>query len=82
LVRMPVSPDAQRKSPYLGKYWQARLVLLPEPKGEIKGFITSLECPEKYPIKDIVEVYWERWEIEQGYGELKQRQLNNQAILR
>ncbi|MBD1560038.1 IS4 family transposase, partial [Vibrio sp. S9_S30] len=42
LVRMPVSPDAQRKSPYLGKYWQARLVLLPEPKGEIKGFITSL----------------------------------------
>ncbi|MBD1560068.1 transposase, partial [Vibrio sp. S9_S30] len=42
----------------------------------------SLECPEKYPIKDIVEVYWERWEIEQGYGELKQRQLNNQAILR
>lgn len=82
LVKMPVSPDAQRKYPHLGDSWQARLVLIPEPKGEIKGFITSLECPMTYPLKDIIGVYWERWEIEQGYGELKQGQLNNQAVLR
>ncbi|WP_188923352.1 IS4 family transposase, partial [Shewanella saliphila] len=82
LIKMPVSPDAKRKYPHLGDSWQARLVLIPEPKGEIKGFITSLECPMTYPLKDIVNVYWERWEIEQSYGELKQGQLNNQAVLR
>lgn len=82
LIKMPVSPQAQKEYPHLEKTWQARLVLIPEPKGEIKGFITSMECPQTYPLKDILEVYWERWEIEQGYGELKQSQLNNTAVLR
>ncbi|WP_052189663.1 MULTISPECIES: hypothetical protein [Xenorhabdus] len=27
-------------------------------------------------------MYWERWETGEGYGELKQRQLNNTALLR
>ncbi|CDH34721.1 hypothetical protein XBI1_440001 [Xenorhabdus bovienii str. Intermedium] len=38
-----------------------------------------MECPVTYPLKEILTVYWERWEIEEGYGELKQRQLNNTA---
>jgi len=82
LIKMPVSPQAKKKHPYLDDFWNARLVLIPDPKGEIKGFITSLEDPQKYPLKDIVDVYWDRWEIEQSYGELKQGQLNNKAILR
>lgn len=79
---MPVSPQAQQEYPYLGKTWQARLVQIPEPTGEIKGFITSMICPTQYPLKDILNVYWQRWEIEQSYSELKQSQLNNQPLLR
>ncbi|CDH30959.1 hypothetical protein XBI1_1200001 [Xenorhabdus bovienii str. Intermedium] len=41
-----------------------------------------MECPVTYPLKEILTVYWELWEIEEGYGELKQRQLNNTALLR
>jgi len=82
LIEMPVSPQAQKQSPYLGDSWQARLVLIPSPKGEIKGFITSCRCPEAYPLKEILDVYWQRWEIEQGYGELKQYQLANKPVLR
>ncbi|WP_232314348.1 transposase [Grimontia marina] len=82
LVKLPVSPQAQQQAPYLGKSWTARLVLIPSPKGEIKGFITSCLCPRRYALKELVEVYWQRWEIGQGYGELKQYQLANKPILR
>ena len=48
----------------------------------IKGFLTSLIDPARYPAEDLLKVYWERWEIEQGYGELKSRQLRNEMVLR
>ena len=82
LIDMPVSPQAQKLAPYLGKTWRARLILIPTPKGEIKGFITSCLCPERYPFDTLVKVYWERWEIERSYGELKQYQLQNKPVLR
>ncbi|GLP97352.1 IS4 family transposase [Paraferrimonas sedimenticola] len=82
LIDMPVSPQAQRQAPYLGESWQARLILIPTPQGDIKGFITSCVCPEKYPFEALVKVYWQRWEIERGYGELKQYQLQNKPTLR
>jgi len=82
LIDMPVSPQAKQAAPYLGNTWQARLIFIPNPKGDIKGFITSCLCPERYPLKDLLDVYWQRWEIEQGYGELKQYQLSNKPVLR
>ncbi len=82
LIEMPVSPQAKKAAPYLGNTWRARLILIPSPKGAIKGFITSCLCPDKYPVQSLLEVYWQRWEIEQGYGELKQYQLVNKPILR
>ncbi|ODS14976.1 hypothetical protein BCD66_07590 [Pseudoalteromonas tetraodonis] len=44
--------------------------------------LTSCACPEKYPLKALLDVYWQRWEIERGYGELKQYQLSNKPALR
>ncbi|MCA4021898.1 transposase, partial [Vibrio vulnificus] len=38
--------------------------------------------PERYPFDALVKVYWERWEIERSYGELKQYQLQNKPTLR
>lgn len=82
LVEMPISPQAKQQAPYLGESWQARLILIPSPKGDIKGFITSCLCPDTYPVNDLLKVYWQRWEIERGYGELKQYQLENKPVLR
>lgn len=82
LIDMPISPQAKKEAAYLGNTWRARLILIPQPKGEIKGFITSCLCPDAYPLKALLGVYWQRWEIEQGYGELKQYQLSNKPVLR
>ncbi|ENM5727226.1 IS4 family transposase [Vibrio mimicus] len=82
LVELPVSPQGQQQAPYLGDTWTARLVLIPSPKGEIKGFITSCLCPTTYALEALVDVYWQRWEIERGYGELKQYQLSSKPLLR
>ena len=53
------------------------MVSYANPKGEITGFLTSLTDPRRYPAEELLRIYWERWEIEQGYGELKRRQLRS-----
>ncbi len=67
---MLISPQAQRQSPNLPERWEARLVLYREPKGVIKGFITSLTDPKKYQLESLLRYYWQRWEIEEGYNRL------------
>ncbi|WP_157939035.1 transposase, partial [Vibrio splendidus] len=57
-------------------------VLYQEPKGEIKGFITSLTDPSRYSLESLLRIYWQRWEIEEGYGEIKQTQLQSHVTLR
>lgn len=82
LIEMPVSPQAIKKNPTLPGTWQARMICYQHPKGEIKGFITSLIDPVLYPMETLLSIYWERWEIEQSFGELKNSQLNGEVTLR
>ena len=82
VVEMPVSAQAREQYPHLPAVWQARQICYTTPRGDIKGFLTSLLDPVRYPAEQLLRVYWERWEIEQGYGELKQRQLRNELCLR
>ena len=82
LIEMPVSPQARAKNPTLPETWQARMICYKQPKGEIKGFITSLIDSELYTMEALLTVYWERWEIEQSFGELKNNQLNGEITLR
>lgn len=82
LVEMPISPQARRQHPHLPATWRARLITYTEPKGAIRGFITSLTNPQRYPLADLLNVYWQRWVIEQGYGEIKGQQLANETVLR
>lgn len=51
-------------------------------KGKITGFLTSMTDPVAWPTEDLLRIYWERWEIEMGYGELKRRQLKGEVTLR
>jgi hypothetical protein len=82
LIEMPVSPQARAKNPTLPETWRARMICYKQPKGEIKGFVTSLIDPERYTMESLLSVYWERWEIEQSFGELKKSQLNGEITLR
>ncbi|MBB1274817.1 IS4 family transposase [Psychromonas sp. SR45-3] len=82
LIEMPVSPQARAKNPTLPETWQVRMICYQDPKGDIKGFITSLIDPTLYSIDALLSVYWERWEIEQSFGELKNNQLNGEITLR
>lgn len=82
LIEMPVSPQARKKNPTLPETWQARMICYQHPKGEIKGFVTSLVDPKMYPMEELLSIYWERWEIEQSFGELKNSQLSGEITLR
>jgi hypothetical protein len=82
LIKMPVSLQARKKNPSLSETWQARMICYQHPKGGIKVFITSLIDPALYPMETLLSVYWERWEIEQSFGELKNSQLNGEVRLR
>jgi hypothetical protein len=47
-----------------------------------RRLFTSLLDPERYPAVDIIELYGMRWEVELGYGELKQDLLQGTPVLR
>ncbi|MFT4836567.1 MAG: hypothetical protein ACJAYB_000811 [Psychromonas sp.] len=79
---MPVSPQARKKNPSLPETWQARMICYQHPKGGIKGFISPLINPALYPMETLLSVYWERWEIERSFGELKNSQLTGEVRLR
>lgn len=79
LIDLPVSPQARNKNLNLPETWPARFIAYKKPKGEIKGFVTSLVDPVKYSLDKLLSIYWQRWEMEEGYGELKQTQLQSNA---
>ncbi|ART81813.1 IS4 family transposase [Oceanisphaera profunda] len=84
LVEMQVSPQARKLDPSLPELWQARLVLYPNPTGpnHIKGVLCSLIDAQQYPAQDLLDVYFERWEIESSYGEIKHKMLEDTVLLR
>jgi hypothetical protein len=84
LIEMPISPQARKKNPDLGDTWQARLVTYPERKesNHLHGVLSSLTDTTVYSAQAILDVYFERWEIENGYGEIKQYQLDEKILLR
>lgn len=52
-----------------------------------KGFpratlLTSLTDPDKYPAKELIALYHERWELEIGYDEIKTHLLSRQEAIR
>lgn len=48
----------------------------------IEGVLSSLTDTTKRSSQDILDAYFERWEIENGYGEIKQYQLDESILLR
>ena len=38
--------------------------------------------PNQSPLEELLRIYWQRWEIEEGFGEIKQNQLQSEVTLR
>lgn len=83
IVEMSVSQHALRQDPSLPEKWQARLVLYSEQEqpNHIKGILTSL-TDSQYSLQSLLDVYFERWEVENSYGEIKHDMLEDEMLLR
>lgn len=82
LVEMDVSKAALKKDPSLPRTWIARRIHY-----QIDGFaeqylLTSLRDPKRFPAKEVVALYHERWELELGYDEIKTEMLEREEAIR
>jgi len=81
LVRFSVSPQARKQRPDLPSHWQARLIKCMV-GGESRQYLTSLCDTHRFPAREIVAHYTQRWEIELGFREIKQGMQKNATTLR
>ena len=70
------------KAPGLPTTWTLRAI-----RYKRKGFaqstlLTSLLDPEKYPAKELIALYHERWELEIAYDEIKTHMLDRMETIR
>jgi hypothetical protein len=81
LVSFAVSPQARKQRPDLPSHWQARLIKCMV-GGEPRQYLTSLCDVHRFPAREIVAYYTQRWEIELGFREIKQGMQKNATTLR
>lgn len=62
-------------------HWEARLIECRR-GGEIRRYLTSLADAQRYRGDLLADHYWQRWEIELGYREIKQSLLAGETTLR
>lgn len=79
---MRVSPSAQSKDAAPPKSWEVRAIRYCLPGFQPQWLLTSLLDHKKYPAKEIVKLYHERWEIEMGYDEIKTEMLDREETIR
>jgi hypothetical protein len=82
LVEMDVSSDARKKDPSLPRTWRARRIHYQIDGFQAQYLLTSLRDPERFPAKEIVALYHERWELELGYDEVKTEMLEREETIR
>jgi hypothetical protein len=81
LVELPTSWRALRSLPGLAEVWTVRAIHYLV-KGEKRTLLTSLLDAERYPAKELIELYRERWEQELAYDEVKTHLLNREETIR
>jgi hypothetical protein len=62
--------------------WQIRAIHYNRKGHGRTTLLTSLIDPEKYPAKELIELYHERWETELAYDEVKTHLLERQETIR
>lgn len=82
LVEMDVSGDARRRDPTMPRTWRARAIRYHRRGFRPQVLLTSLLDPARWPARELVERYHERWECELGFDEIKTEQLDRREMLR
>ncbi len=81
LVKLKTSPQARKKWPGLGNEVTARLLTVTR-KGKVCHLLTSMTDAMRFPGGEMGDLYSHRWEIEQGYREIKQTMQLSRLTLR
>ena len=82
LAEFDVSDQARKLDPSLPKTWVVRAVRYQRPGFKPQYLLTSLVDPKKYPAKELIALYHERWDIELGYDEVKTDLLEREETIR
>lgn len=82
LIEMKVSSQAREKDPTLPKTWVVRAVAYQRKGFRPQMLLTSLLDAKKYPAKEIIALYHERWELENGFDEIKTEMLDREETIR
>jgi hypothetical protein len=70
------------KEPGLPTTWTLRAIHYKKKGHPRTTLLTSLLDAEKYPAKELIELYHERWETEIGYDEVKTHMLEREEAIR
>lgn len=82
LVELEVRREARAQDRTLPVTWQARAITYRRRGFKPQTLLTSLVDAKKYPAKEIISLYHERWEIELGYNEVKRVMLAREESTR
>lgn len=82
LVEIEVNRSARAVDPFLPHQWTLRAIAYRRRGFRPQTLLTSLLDAEKYPAKELVELYHERWELELGFDEVKTDMLERQEAIR
>ena len=82
LVELQISRSARQLDPSLPQQWLVRAINYTRRGFRPQTLITSLLDRDKYPAREIVSLYHERWELELGFDEVKTEVLDRQEALR
>ncbi|MPY68383.1 IS4 family transposase, partial [Deinococcus sp. SDU3-2] len=81
-VDVNFSPPARKVNPGLPATMRVRVIFYRRPGFSRQYLITSLLDPLRYPARELVKLYHQRWEVELGFDELKTHTLEREEALR
>lgn len=82
LVEMDVSENARRQHADLPETWRFRVVEYRHKGFSRQTLLTSLVDAERFPARDLISLYHERWELELSNGEIKTDMLERREAIR
>lgn len=82
LVEVQTTAKARSEDPSLPRSYNCRAVCFQVDGGKPQWLLTSLLDEQKFPAIEIARLYYERWEEELGYDEIKTHMLEREEALR
>jgi hypothetical protein len=71
IVDLPLDREARRRDPTLPASIQIRVLKATTPSGQVLWLQTTLLDPQRYPARQLAELYLQRWGAETSYAEVK-----------